>query len=126
MIYDEFLKGTNSRDNEQNRAVFAALEKVYMTFDNITKEQIYKAGRQLVDNSKTAAEIEFEREIDAKVKVLEFDLINVNSNYTQYTAFAESSTEKGEKDYWLNAAKWEKERARRIKAEIREIKAMFN
>ena len=51
MMYDEFVKGTGCRNNEHNRAVFEALEKIYMDRNDLSKEVIYQVGKLLVDNS---------------------------------------------------------------------------
>lgn len=59
MMYNEFLNGTNCKDNEYNYKVFENLEVMYMN-TNMSKEEIYEYGKKLVDNSKSQAEIELE------------------------------------------------------------------
>ena len=62
MMYSEFVKGTGCKENENNYKVFQALEAVYMDRDDISKEMIYQAAAPLLDNSKSPAEIQAEKE----------------------------------------------------------------
>lgn len=59
MLYSEFIEGTSCKDNEHNYQVYKNLEIMYMNSD-MSKADIYEYGRKLVDNSKSAAEIEAE------------------------------------------------------------------
>ena len=68
MLYGEFLKGTGCKDNETNYKVYKDLVIIYMNTD-CTKEHIYEYGKKLVDNSKTAEEIEFENEIKKEIEI---------------------------------------------------------
>ena len=51
MLYSEFLKHTNSKASEYNYKVYDKLNELYMENDKLTKDIIYKVGKQLVDNS---------------------------------------------------------------------------
>lgn len=51
MLYSEFLKHTNSKPSEYNYKVYDKLNELYMENDKLTKDIIYKVGKQLVDNS---------------------------------------------------------------------------
>lgn len=66
MMYSEFVEATNCKQNENNYKVFEALEQIYMSRDDITKEQIYAAAAGLLDNSKSPAEIEAENKNSGK------------------------------------------------------------
>ena len=66
MLYGEFLKGTGCKDNETNYKVYKDLEIIYMNTD-CTKEHIYEYGKKLVDNSKTAEEIAYEKQLKQEI-----------------------------------------------------------
>jgi len=63
MLYDEFVQGTGCKLNDHNYQVYKRLELMYMADDTITKEEIYEYGKKLVDNSKSEAELEVERQV---------------------------------------------------------------
>lgn len=42
MLYDEFLRGTRTTENEYNYAEYRRIEKIYMDSDNMSKEEAYK------------------------------------------------------------------------------------
>lgn len=66
-MYSEFIEGTCCKDNQHNYEVFKNLEVMYMNSD-MTKEQVYEYGRQLVNNEKSAEQIELEKEIEAEIE----------------------------------------------------------
>ena len=68
MMYSEFIEGTGCKDNEHNYKVYKDLELMYMNSDTLSKADIYEYGKKLVDNSKTAEQIEFENKIKAEIQ----------------------------------------------------------
>lgn len=66
MTYNEFITGTECKDNDYNYKVFKDLEILYMNSD-LSKSNIYEYGKKLVDNSKTEQEIEFEKFVKAEI-----------------------------------------------------------
>lgn len=125
MMYDEFIKGTGCRDNDHNREVFNGLEKLYMSL-NVTKEQIYEAGKKLVDNSKTEKELALEKEISDKKAALRFEITEHEVTALDYEKFALTSDADEAKRYWKSRAKDERERARQAKAELRTLNHWFS
>lgn len=67
MLYSEFIEGTGCKDNETNYRVYKDLEVMYMNSD-MSKAEIYEYGKKLVDNSKSAAEIEAEEKLNEEIK----------------------------------------------------------
>lgn len=50
MLYNEFLNNVKCRDNAHNREVYEMLDTLYMNRDDLTKDDIYKSAKSLVDN----------------------------------------------------------------------------
>lgn len=77
MLYSEFLENTGGHDNSHNYKVYKSLEALYMDNDNMTKADIYKAGKTLIDNTPseaTKALIEKAKsEIETAKSQIEFD-----------------------------------------------------
>ena len=73
MMYSEFVEGTSCRENDHNYKVFKDLEVMYMNSD-LTKQEIYEYGKKLVDNSKSEAQIAFEKEIDEQIAHIKRDI----------------------------------------------------
>ena len=73
MLWSEFLQGTKCKDTEYNYKVYKQLEALYMINDKLSKEDIYKTGKMLVDNAETEKEKEARQEIENKI-----------DNYTQW------------------------------------------
>jgi hypothetical protein len=72
-MYTEFIEGTGCKENEHNYKVYKDLEVMYMNSD-LTKQEIYEYGKKLVDNSKSEAEIAFEKEIDEQIVHIKRDI----------------------------------------------------
>ena len=125
MMYDEFVKGTGCKDNEHNREVFKGLEAIYMA-TNLTKEQIYEAGKKLVDNSKTEKELAFEKEINEKKTALRYEITQHEVNALDYEKFSLTSEADEAKKYWKSRAKDERELARQAKVELRTLNQWFS
>ena len=68
MLYSEFIEGTGCRETDNNYKVYKRLEIIYMTDDSMTKEDVYEWGKKLVDNSKTAEEIELENNLNEQIE----------------------------------------------------------
>ena len=64
MLYSEFLENTKAKDSEYNYNVYKSLEALYMNNDSMTKQDVYKAAKTLINNEPT----EEEKAIDEKVK----------------------------------------------------------
>lgn len=75
MMYSEFVKATGCKDNLNNYKVFENLNVMYMN-SKLTKDEIYSYGIKLVDNSKTAREIEIENELKQRIKNFSELIIN--------------------------------------------------
>lgn len=58
MLYSEFIEATGAKETDYNYSVYKNLEALYMTNDNMTKDDVYKAAKTLIDNSETEAEKE--------------------------------------------------------------------
>lgn len=56
MLYNEFLENTGAKDTNYNYTVYKNLEALYMVNDSMTKQDVYKAAKNLIDNSLTEAE----------------------------------------------------------------------
>lgn len=59
MMYSEFVANTKCKETKYNYQIFLDIERLYMD-SNMTKEDAYRLGKKLVDNSKTAEEQETE------------------------------------------------------------------
>lgn len=68
MLYSEFIEGTGCRETDNNYKIYKRLEIIYMTDDTMTKEDVYEWGKKLVDNSKTAEEIELENNLNEQIR----------------------------------------------------------
>lgn len=76
MLYSEFIEGTRCVDNEHNYKVYKDLEVMYMNTE-LTKEDIYRYGVKLVDNSKPQRQIEFENSINGLIETIN-NLIDIS------------------------------------------------
>lgn len=124
MMYSEFVENTGCRQNEHNYEVFKNLEVMYMNSD-VSKQTIYEYGKKLVDNSKTAEEIEFEEEMKAEIESLKREIKQNTEDAKWYDEMARrfkdmdddmmSKMNKG-------SAKMKREENRQLRARINEIK----
>lgn len=140
MLYNEFIENTNCKDTEYNYKVYKSLEVLYMDNDKLTKEDIYKVGKKLVDNSLTEEEettIENANfEISMYTKWIEEEnetikhLVDLIERHTYYIDFcnlsaAEIKEEKEDIKYWTSAIKERKKNIRRYKADITKRKDLI-
>lgn len=126
MMYSEFAENVGCRDNEHNHKVFNDLEILYMN-SNLSKEEIYEYGKKLVDNSKTDAELEIERNINGRIDELKEQLKSVRAAEKRYAEYYQKEKEEfglsaRAYNYWKEQVKWQKELARRINRRISELK----
>lgn len=114
MLYSEFLNGTGANDTEYNYTVYKNLEALYMANDKLTKEDIYRTGKQLVNNEPSeatkAAIAKAENEIQEAEKNIQYykERIEVLTMYIEISTAAE--------------AKIYREDIKRYKAQIKEEK----
>lgn len=67
MLYSEFIKGTECRDNKHNYKVYKDLEIMYMN-SNMSKQEIYEYGKKLVDNSKSEDQKRLEEVVNEDIQ----------------------------------------------------------
>lgn len=124
MMYSEFVKGTGCKETQNNYQVFLNLETMYMNTE-MTKEEIYEYGKKLVDNSKTAEEIELENEIKAQINECKETAKNYTENAKMYDEWAKEEMNDIWKKDWKETAKTYREMAKRERARARELKEWF-
>ena len=138
MLYNEFVEGTGCKDTEKNYKIYKDLEIMYMNSD-MTKQEIYEYGKKLVDNSKTAAEIEAEEkvkeeieELKREVKRYETRIVSLKESIENEQEFLRNEMDDGWKKYHKTNISWWKEELRQkrkhvmiCKAKIRTLKQMF-
>jgi hypothetical protein len=118
MMYGEFITGTGCKDNEHNYKVFKNLEIMYMNSD-MSKEEIYEYGKKLVDNSKSAEQLEFERKLKAEIEDLKKELAKQKEIVNTYAEYVKGDPTD---DFWKAQLRWAKEEARRIRRKISELR----
>lgn len=84
MLYSEFAEATGCRDTVHNYKVYKDLEIMYMN-STMSKEDIYKYGKKLVDNSLTAAEKESQKQIKQRIKDYNDQIRKNNDDIRAYT-----------------------------------------
>lgn len=50
MMYSEFIENANVKDDMLSWSVYSGLQKLYMKYDCIKKEDVYKYGRTICDD----------------------------------------------------------------------------
>ena len=106
MLYSEFIEGTNCKDNDHNYQVYKNLEVMYMNSD-MSKAEIYEYGKKLVDNSKSAAEIEAEEAAKAEIETCKRQI----EIYKKEIEWKETCIRE-----WSDDKEWTKELRRNIKS----------
>lgn len=128
MLYNEFLQGTGCKDTPYNFDVYKALEALYMANDAMTKEAVYKAGKNLVDNSETPKERETRQKLTKEAETLKQDIEYFEAYITMYKGFIETM---GDIDgaeavkEWKREIKWRQEEKRKLKSRLCSIKSLF-
>ena len=100
MLYSEFIEGTGCKDNQHNYKVYKDLEIMYMNSD-LSKADVYAYGKKLVDNSRSAEEIEFEKGIKEKIRAYKEDI----EMYKRQIEFYEYVDDKNMIDYYKKEIK---------------------
>ena len=124
MLWNEFIEGTNCKDNDYNYKVYKNLEELYMANDSLTKEDIYKAGKKLVDNSKSQTEIEFENKLQKEVNKLREANESYEKEIEMYKGFIEYWPNEDHKE-WKYQINWRRNNITRNKNKIKEYKFFF-
>ena len=133
MLWNEFIEDTKCKDTEYNYSVYKNLEELYMNNDKLTKEDIYKVGKQLVDNSLTKKEIEFQNHISNEIAIMESDIAFYERDIDRYEWYIhgiETIDYTAEnKKIWINdykyQIKWRKEEIKKMKQKIKIYKYWF-
>lgn len=67
MLYNEFLENVKCRDNGYNYNVYKKLESLYMENEKLTKEDVYSAGKKLVNNELSEEQKEIIKECEIAI-----------------------------------------------------------
>ena len=130
MLYEEFVRGTGCRENEHNYEVYKNLEVMYMHTD-LSKEQIYEYGKKLVDNSLSKDQLEWNEEVNFRIRELKADIQRYQAEEEFYRESARCWAEYSDKDSKecakldRNAATMYRNLAKEARAKIRELKTLL-
>lgn len=128
MLWNEFVEGTNCRDNEYNFKVYKDLEVLYMNYDAMTKEEVYKLGKKLVDNSPSEEELRLIRETQEAIADCEERIVCIQKSIRYMEEAAELWKARGDEEFakeCLDKTKPSKKRVRELKAEIKRLKLII-
>ena len=114
MLYDEFIQGTGCKANAHNFKVYQDLEVMYMNSD-LSKEDIYKYGKKLVDNSKSADQIAFENKIKEEIAAYRKEIKRLKEDIAFWKASLEN--EDNSSDEWY--VDWAKAQIKYAKTELK-------
>lgn len=112
MLYSEFINGTNCKDTEQNYNIYKGLELIYMNSD-ISKDEIYKIGKRLVNNDLTPEQKAHNAEIQKQIEELKQEIVNMRF-WLDHTPYSD----KGSIKYYEREIKSNKQRIRTLKSLI--------
>ena len=121
MLYNEFLAGTGAKNTDYNYQVYKSLEALYMERENMTKADVYEAGKKLIDNSQTEAEKEAEamkEEARQYITESEENISYYKTRIADYKYYMENTTEAAEKASYRETIRSLKERIKRERAWI--------
>ena len=65
MLYSEFIENANVKDDMLSWSVYSGLHKMYMKYDVVTKEDVYKYGRTMCDDLHDVARSDIKARMDA-------------------------------------------------------------
>ena len=99
MLYSEFVEGTGCRQSEYNYNVYKSLEALYMSNDNLTKADIYEAGKKLVDNTPSKETQELKAQIEKEIEEAQENITYYNARINVYTSFISISQPAEVKEY---------------------------
>lgn len=109
MLYSEFITGTGCRETEQNYSIYKGLELVYMNTD-LSKDEIYKLGKKLVNNGLTKEQKSHNAEIRSQIDALS-DVIASDQSYLDRTPFGDKETI----NYYKDSIRKNKREIKRLK-----------
>lgn len=121
MLYDEFLTGTGAKATPYNFGVYSALNALYMENDKMTKEDVYKAGKSLVDNSKTPEEIETEEEVKALIASYKGAIEEAKDRHNRFSCYFEIEENPEWAKRWRDGIKQAREEIKEYKAKIKSL-----
>lgn len=125
MLYDEFLKGVKCRDNENNYKVYKTLESLYMTREDLSKEDIYKSAKLLVDNSLSERDETRVDEYNAKIESLNELIESYKKDIEFYNWLLDSNVSDDEIKRYKRMKKYYKDCIRDDKESIRIYKKLI-
>ena len=64
MLYSEFIENANVKDDMLSWSVYSGLHKMYMKYDVVTKEDVYKYGRTMCDDLHDVARSDIKARMD--------------------------------------------------------------
>lgn len=126
MLYQEFLEGTDGKDNQFNYQIYKELEIIYMNTD-CTKQHIYDLGKKLIDNTWKTEEQKQEEEritkqINEEIENLEFLNRTLKEDIAYKKYLAETETDPAYKKVWKGQAKYYREEIKANKNRIEALK----
>ena len=121
MLYSEFVEGTGCKDTAKNYEVYKNLEVMYMNSD-MSKEEIYEYGKKLVDNSKSAEQIQFEEELRAEIEEHRNVIKDLTKEIEERKAYLELETDKVWIQMWKREIKFRRQLVKQERNRIAELK----
>ena len=109
MLYSEFITGTGCRETEQNYSIYKGLEIIYMNTD-LSKDEIYKLGKRLVNNGLTKEQQNHNAEIRSQIDALT-DVIASDQAWLERTPFGDKETI----NYYKDSIRTNKQEIKRLK-----------
>lgn len=65
MLYSEFIENANVKDDMLSWSVYSGLQTIYMKYDFVTKEDVYKYGRTMCDDIHSVARSDVKTHMNA-------------------------------------------------------------
>ena len=93
MLYSEFLENTKAKDSEYNYNVYKSLEALYMNNDSMTKQDVYKAAKTLINNEPTEEEKAIDNKIKKEIEEAKKDNVYYKSRIDLYMDFLRDEAE---------------------------------
>lgn len=122
MLWNEFKQGTKCKESDKNYSIYKSLEVLYMKYD-YSKEDIYKVGRLLVDNSETEAEKAYREQVEKQIETEKEDLRYYSDRIETLSLFCRlDTTTQGEAKEFKNSIKEYKQMVKRSKQRIEQYK----
>ena len=121
MLYSEFIENTGCKVSDYNYNVYKNLEELYTKNDKLTKEDIYKIGKKLVDNSKTKEQLEIEEKINSRIEIIKKDIEWMEQEIEKFQSYIEYWPNEDHKE-WKEQISWRKKQIKKDKIEIKNLK----